>query len=423
MAIKLNTTNGSITLDAEDGSGNVNVTLPRAGIVGAAVLEDADGTEVSLSDDNEIKFIGDGITINWTDTSTGSDADPYDMTFTVDAAQSNITSVGTLTALTVDNVVIDGAVIGHTGDTDLITLASGVVTVAGEVSATTLDIGGTNITSTAAELNLMDGGTSAGTTAVAGTDGLITNDGGTMQQTTVDTFDTYFAGTTKTLTNKTLTSPTLNSPVLVTPALGTPASGVATNLTGTAASLTAGNVTTNANLTGHITSTGNAAVLGSFTSAQLATAVTDETGSGAAVFATSPTLVTPALGTPTSGNLSGCTVDGTNAPGYKNIPQNSQSAAYTLVLTDAGKHIAHPSSDAVARTYTIPAHSSVAYPVGTALTFTNMTSQVVTIAITSDTMYLAKAGTTGSRSLAQYGMATALKIENTKWLISGNGLS
>lgn len=93
------------------------------------------------------------------------------------------------------------------------------------------------------------------------------------------------------------------SPTLVTPALGTPASGVATNLTGTAAGLTAGNVTTNANLTGHITSTGNAAVLGSFTSLQLKTALSDETGSGAAVFATSPTLVTPILGTPTSGTL------------------------------------------------------------------------------------------------------------------------
>ena len=99
-----------------------------------------------------------------------------------------------------------------------------------------------------------------------------------------------------------------DSPALITPALGTPASGVATNLTGTAASLTAGNVTTNANLTGHITSSGNAAVLGSFTSAQLKTALTNETGSGVAVFATSPTLVTPVLGTPASGvatNLTG----------------------------------------------------------------------------------------------------------------------
>ena len=96
---------------------------------------------------------------------------------------------------------------------------------------------------------------------------------------------------TQTLTNKTLTSPTLTAP-----ALGTPASGIMTNVTGTASGLTAGNVTTNANLTGHITSVGNAAVLGSFTSAQLLAALTDETGSGANVFATSPTLVTPTLG-------------------------------------------------------------------------------------------------------------------------------
>ena len=79
----------------------------------------------------------------------------------------------------------------------------------GEVNATTLQIAGTSITSTAAELNLMDGGTSAGTTAVAGTDGIVTNDGGTMRQTTVDTFDTYLAQTTKTLTNKTLTTPVI----------------------------------------------------------------------------------------------------------------------------------------------------------------------------------------------------------------------
>lgn len=96
---------------------------------------------------------------------------------------------------------------------------------------------------------------------------------------------------TETLTNKTITAPvlsgtatgtytlggtpTINSPTLVTPALGTPASGVLTNCTGTAAGLTAGNVTTNANLTGHVTSTGNAAVLGSFTLAQLNSAISD----------------------------------------------------------------------------------------------------------------------------------------------------
>jgi hypothetical protein len=130
-----------------------------------------------------------------------------------------------------------------------------------------------------------------------------------------------------------------------------------------------------------------------------------------------------ALGTPSSGTLSNCTVDGTDAVGFRNAPVNSQSTAYTLVLADAGKVILHPSTDANARTFTIPANSSVAYAVGTVLTFVNMTSQVVTIAITSDTLYLAGTGTTGSRSLAQYGMATAVKLTSTTWLINGSGLT
>jgi hypothetical protein len=138
---------------------------------------------------------------------------------------------------------------------------------------------------------------------------------------------------------------------------------------------------------------------------------------------TSPTFTTPVLGTPSSGTLSSCTVDGTNLLGFLNIPINSQSAAYTLVLADAGKTILHPSTDANARTFTIPANGSVAYTLGTALTFINMTSQVVSIAITTDTMYLGGTGTTGTRSLAQYGIATAVKMTSTTWLISGNGLT
>ena len=109
------------------------------------------------------------------------------------AAQGNVTSLGTLTALTVDNVAINGATIGHTDDTDLMTLADGIVTVAGELQATTLDIGGTNITTTAAEINLIDGGTARGTTAVVSGDGILINDGGTMRMTNVDTVSTYFA--------------------------------------------------------------------------------------------------------------------------------------------------------------------------------------------------------------------------------------
>ena len=112
-----------------------------------------------------------------------------------------------------------------------------------------------------------------------------------------------------------------------------------------------------------------------------------------------------------------------DTPTLRAIPQNSQSAAYTLVLSDAGKHIFHPAADTNTRTYTIPANSSVAYPVGTAITFINETSQVVTIAITTDTLVQAGTTNTGSRSLAQNGIATAIKITSTKWLISGPGLT
>ena len=113
---------------------------------------------------------------------------------------------------------------------------------------------------------------------------------------------------------------------------------------------------------------------------------------------------------------------GVNLNNVISLPQNSQSAAYTLVLSDSGKSIVHPITDNNARTFTIPANGSVAYPVGTAVTFINMIN-TVTIAITTDTMYLAGAGTTGSRTLAAYGVATAIKVTSTSWIISGNGLT
>ena len=136
----------------------------------------------------------------------------------------------------------------------------------------------------------------------------------------------------------------------------------------------------------------------------------------------------------TSGQV--LTSNGTSAPswtsagnattniGFLNIPQNSQSANYTLTLADSGDQIFHPSADTTARTWTIPANSSVAFPIGTAITFINQNGAgVITIAITSDTMRLAGAGTTGNRTLAANGIATAIKVTSTEWIISGTGLT
>lgn len=107
---------------------------------------------------------------------------------------------------------------------------------------------------------------------------------------------------------------------------------------------------------------------------------------------------------------------------YPNVPISSKSAAYTVVLGDANTCIYHPSSDNNARTFTIDSNANVAYSVGTFLVFVNEIN-TVTIAITSDTLTLAGAGTTGSRTLAANGVATALKVASTKWVINGTGLT
>ena len=115
------------------------------------------------------------------------------------------------------------------------------------------------------------------------------------------------------------------------------------------------------------------------------------------------------------------TTTAARGPGYMGVPPSAADATgnYTIVAADAGEHIYSTAT----RTITIPANASVAFPVGTAITFVAATGTTVTIAITTDTLLLAGTGTTGSRTLAPFGMATAIKITSTSWIISGNGLT
>ena len=275
------------------------------------------------------------------------------------------------------------------------------------------------------------------------------------------------------------------SPTLVTPVLGV---ATATSINGTTIPSTKTLVVT----------TDKLSALAATTSAELAGVISDETGSGALVFGTSPTLTTPALGTPsavvlTNGtglpistgvsglgtgvatalgiavgsagapitfngaagtpssisltNATNVPSDATKAPlasptftgtvtiptvaagttstatvgaGYMGLPQNgTTTGAATVAAADAGKHIYSTAT----RTITIDSNANLALPIGTTVTFIAGSGATVTIAITTDTMYLAGAGTTGSRTLAAFGVATAVKIASTTWIISGNGLS
>jgi hypothetical protein len=101
--------------------------------------------------------------------------------------------------------------------------------------------------------------------------------------------------------------------------------------------------------------------------------------------------------------------------GFRGIPQNAQTGAYTLVLADAGKHISNTTGG-----FAIPANGTTAFPVGTTVVLYNNSSSTQTITITTDTLRLAGTATTSSLTLAQRGLATCVKVASTEWVASGN---
>ena len=161
---------------------------------------------------------------------------------------------------------------------------------------------------------------------------------------------------------------------------------------------------------------GVATFLGTPSSANLASAVTDETGSGLLVFATSPTLTTPLLGTPTSGVLSNCTVDGTNKVGYLKVPQSgsAKTTSYTLVVGDVGEFIELGASGAIV----IP---DATFAAGDVVSIFNNTGSTATITCSITTAYIAGTFTDkATMTLAAAGVATVLFISGTVCVVSGN---
>jgi hypothetical protein len=131
-------------------------------------------------------------------------------------------------------------------------------------------------------------------------------------------------------------------------------------------------------------------------------------------------------GSVTATNFVGVASSGTTsttaaALGYIGMPQTSTATSYTLVAGDQGKHIY---ISATGQTITIPANATVPFPIGSTVAFiAGPSATTVSIAITTDTMYLGGSGTTGTRTLAAYGMATAVKVTTSTWFINGSGLT
>lgn len=157
-------------------------------------------------------------------------------------------------------------------------------------------------------------------------------------------------------------------------------------------------------------------VTGTLPVANGGTGVTTSTGSGSVVLSTSPTLTTPLLGTPTSGNLSNCTADGTNNVGYRNIPQSGsdKTTSYSLATTDVGKFVGIGASGSI----TVP---NSTFAAGDVVSIFNNTSSSATLTMSITTAYIAGTNTDkDTLTLATRGVATILFISGTVCVVSGN---
>ena len=283
------------------------------------------------------------------------------------AAGTGVTVLaGTTTWVYSDGVNVVSA-LSYTPDLSIVNVAaiSGIIGNLTSVNLTTSDLTSTNLATTnLAVTNLL--ATNATATNVNATTAIFTN------LTSTNATSTNLNATTAVLTDLTSTNATSTNLNVTT--------AVLTNLTSTNATSTNLNATT--------------AVLTNLTSTNATT-----------TNLTATTVLD-------AGTISA------SAPGFRGLPQNAQTGAYTLALSDIGKQVSNTTGG-----WVIPANASVAFPVGAAVVLFNNSGSSQTVSITSDTLRLAGTATTGTRTVAQYGLVTCVKVASTTWVISGSGLT
>jgi hypothetical protein len=229
----------------------------------------------------------------------------------------------------------------------------------------------------------------------------------------INTSVTADLSTAQTLTNKTLTSP-----ALTTPDLGTPTAATLTNATGLP-------VATGISGLG----SGIATFLGTPSSANLISAITDETGTGSLVFGTSPTIGTPTLTLSATTSTSNGRIawdqtndkivvgDGTIAVEFAPSTKltNAQSASYTTVLADKDKIV--EMNVGSANNLTVPPNSSVAYPVGSIINIVQTNSGQTTVVAGAGVTVNA---TPGLKLRAQWSSASLIKRAENTWVLVGD---
>lgn len=346
-------------------------------------------------------------------------------TFSVNASQTQITSVGTLTSLSVTGNTTSGNILTGGLISATATITGGNILTGGLVSATS------NITSAAN----VAGGNLIATTLVSapsyiGTIVSVTANitGGNVLTAGQVSATGNITGGNLTVGSGTITGGNVNGSIFNgNVAFGTGTVGGSGNITGgnllfgSGVVSGTGNVSAgNLNVTGNIVDSGALTIItgsnGNIALAPDGTGIVTASGNISAAGNITSAANISSGNLSVTGNITGNTSG--FAIGYRDIPQVSLASNVTTALTDAGKHYYSTSASNLA--LTIANNSSVVWPVGAAISIVNRGTANITVAGgTGVSLYLAGNSTAGNRTVTTYGMATVMNVAANIWMISG----